>query len=77
MNAAQWSITAGGVVTAWVAIYRFVFRPIFRWASKLEKAVDFVHEQMMNNGGSSLRDAVDRIERRLCDVEELVTKPRN
>jgi hypothetical protein len=42
----------------------------------LETAVDFVHEQLINNGGKSLRDAIDRIERRLCDVEELVTKPK-
>lgn len=75
MNAVQLSMTAGGVVTAWAAIYRFVLRPVFRWARKLETAVDFVHEQMVNNGGSSMRDAIDRIERRLGEVEELVTKP--
>ena len=31
---------------------------------------------MKNNGGSSLRDAVDRIENRLTIVEDYVTKPR-
>lgn len=76
MNAVQWSITAGAVVTAWAAIWRFVLQPVIRWGRKLETAVDFVHEQMINNGGSSLRDAIDRIERRLVDVEELVTKPK-
>jgi uncharacterized protein (DUF2164 family) len=45
-------------------------------------SVDFVAEQMTPNGGSSLRDAVDRIEEkvdahgdRLSDLEEVVTKP--
>ena len=31
---------------------------------------------MKNNGGSSLRDAIDRIENRLTIVEDYVTKPR-
>jgi hypothetical protein len=45
-------------------------------------SVDFVAEQMTPNGGSSMRDAVDRIEHkvdahglRLSDLEDAVTKP--
>jgi hypothetical protein len=45
-------------------------------------SVDFVAEQLTPNGGSSLRDAVDRIEHkvdahglRLSELEDVVTKP--
>jgi uncharacterized protein (DUF2164 family) len=45
-------------------------------------SVNFVAEQMTPNGGASMRDAIDRIERkvdglddRLTAVEEAVTKP--
>ena len=30
---------------------------------------------MYNNGGTSLRDAVDRIENRMTKVEDYITKP--
>jgi hypothetical protein len=33
-----------------------------------------VEQNMMNNGGSSLRDAIDRIERRLNELEQIVVQ---
>jgi len=70
MNAAQWIITAGGVVGAFGVIYATLIRPTVRWAVRLEKAVSFVEMNMTNNGGSSLRDAIDRIEFRLEKLEK-------
>ena len=70
MNAAQWMITAGGVVGALGVIYATLIRPTVRWAVRLEKAVSFVEMNMTNNGGSSLRDAIDRIEFRLEKLEK-------
>jgi hypothetical protein len=75
MTVAQWIITAGGVVGALGVIFHTVVRPVVRWAKRIEKAVSTVEQNMMNNGGSSLRDAVDRIEKRLTDLEGAVTKP--
>jgi hypothetical protein len=66
---------AGCVVSIGV-IYRGVVRPLFRWAQRLDNAITTVEMNMKNNGGSSLRDAVDRIENRLTIVEDFVTKPR-
>lgn len=75
MNTAQWIITAGAVVGAIGIIFRTLVRPVIKWGLRLEKAVTVVEANMANNGGSSLRDAVDRIEQRLTLVEAYITKP--
>jgi hypothetical protein len=66
---------AGSIVSIGV-IYRGVVRPIFRWAQRLDKAITTVEMHMNNNGGASLRDAIDRIENRITKLEDYVTKPR-
>ena len=66
---------AGSIVSIGV-IYRAVVRPVFRWAQRLDKAITTVEMHMNNNGGTSLRDAIDRIENRLTVVEDHVTRPR-
>ena len=65
---------AGSIVSIGV-IYRGVVRPIFRWGKRLDNAITVVEMNMKNNGGSSLRDAVDRIENRITKLEDYVTKP--
>lgn len=74
MTVAQWIITAGGVVGALGIIFHTVVRPVVRWAKRIENAVSTVEQNMMNNGGSSLRDAIDRIEARLAELEQTVVK---
>jgi hypothetical protein len=66
---------AGSIVSIGV-IYRSLVRPIYRWGTRLDKAITTVEMHMNNNGGTSLRDAIDRIENRLTIVEDYVTKPR-
>ena len=66
---------AGSIVSIGV-IYRSVVRPLFRWGQRLDNAITTVEMNMKNNGGSSLRDAVDRIENRITKLEDYVTKPR-
>jgi hypothetical protein len=65
---------AGCIVSIGI-IYRGVVRPIYRWATRLDKAIAHVEMNMKNNGGSSMRDAIDRIEHRLNRVEDFITKP--
>ena len=65
---------AGSIVSIGV-IYRGFVRPIFRWAQRLDKAITTVEMHMNNNGGTSLRDAIDRIENRMTKVEDYITKP--
>jgi hypothetical protein len=75
MTIAQWIITTGGVIGALAVIFHTVVRPVVSWAKRIESAVSTVEQNMMNNGGSSLRDAVDRIERRLTELEGIVVQP--
>jgi hypothetical protein len=65
---------AGCIISIGV-IYRGVVRPIYRWATRLDKAIAHVEMNMKNNSGTSMRDAIDRIEHRLNRVEDFVTKP--
>ena len=76
MTFAQWIITAGATVGALSIMFQTLVRPVYKWARRIEKAVSTVEMNMSNNGGSSLRDAIDRIERRLSSVEDHITKPR-
>lgn len=73
MNAAQWVITAGGVVGSLGVIFHTAVRPVLRWGKRIEQAVTVVEQNMVNNGGSTLRDAVDRIELRLDALEKKST----
>ena len=75
MSLAQWIITTGGVVGAFGIIFQTLVRPVIRWAKRIERAVSTVEMNMGNNGGSSLRDAVDRIEARVASLEDHVTRP--
>ena len=86
---AAWKDTVVGVAAALVAlgiIYRYVIKPIvhgtrnaWRTIEDVGDAVAFVKAEMKPNGGSSLRDAVNRIESqgnnheaRLATVESAV-----
>lgn len=75
MSVVHWIITSGAVVSAVAMIFRVVVWPVVKWARRIEKAVATVEMNMTNNGGSSLRDAIDRIEARLTSVEDHMTKP--
>ena len=76
MTVAEWIITAGAVVTAVGVIHRAVVYPIFKWGHRIENAVTHVEMNMKNNGGTSMRDAIDRIEKRITTLEDHVTRPR-
>jgi hypothetical protein len=65
---------AGCIVSIGI-IYRGVVRPIYQWATRLDRAIAHVEMNMKNNSGTSMRDAIDRIENRLNRVEDFITKP--
>ena len=56
-----------------VGTYRFVVKPLALWlygASQVLAKLDEIIAQFNNNGGSSLRDAIDRVEMRLLMNEQ-------
>lgn len=75
MTIAQWIITAGAVVGSLGVMFQILVKPVVKWARRIEKAVTVVESNMMNNSGSTMRDAIDRIENRITKVEDYVTKP--
>ena len=72
----QYVITAAAVVTALGVLWQKAILPIYNFAKKMEQHVQFVESQMTPNGGSSLRDSVNRIEARVCAIEEHLTLPK-
>jgi hypothetical protein len=54
-------IYAAALVAALGALWRQVLRPTVRWARRLAHATDQMLAEFGNNGGSTLRDAVDRL----------------
>lgn len=76
MHALVWLGMIAGAVTSISIIWRQAVRPMMKWAMRVEKAMSFVEAQMVPNGGTSLRDSVNRIEARLLSLEEHVTSPR-
>lgn len=65
-----------GCIVSIGIIYRGLVRPVYKWATRLERTMDYVEMQMKPNGGSSIRDSLNRIESRLTLVEEHITNPR-
>lgn len=72
----QYLITAAAVVTAIGVLWQKVILPVYNFAKKVEQHVQFVEGQMTPNGGSSLRDAIHRIESRVNAIEEHLTLPK-
>lgn len=72
----QTLITIAAVVTAVGIIWRKGILPVYKFAKKLEQHVTFVENQMTRNGGTSMRDAIHRIEERVCAIEEHLTLPK-
>lgn len=76
MQVVTWVVAAAAFVTASGVLWNKVIKPIIDWGVRLDKTMSFVEQQMIPNGGSSLRDSVNRIENRLNLLEEHVTRPR-
>jgi hypothetical protein len=55
-------LQAAAALTACAVIWQKAIRPGYRFIVSIGHGVDFVREQMVNNGGSTLKDAVDRTE---------------
>lgn len=51
-----------GILTALEVIRRVAIKPVWRILQRIAVTIEAVHEQLVPNGGGSLRDAVDRLE---------------
>ena len=76
MGLVTWVGMAAAFVTSIGILWKKVVKPIISWGMRLDRTMGFVEQQMHPNGGTSLRDSVNRIESRLTALEDLVTRPR-
>jgi hypothetical protein len=67
-------VTGAAVLVAMGVIWRYLILPPIRLFKRLEKAVMMVEREMRPNGGSSLRDSNDRLERVVGEVSVEVAK---
>jgi hypothetical protein len=80
MNLSRWNDALVGIAAGLVAlgiIWRYIVRPAWRavangikTAARVEKAVVTIEAEFKPNGGSSLRDAVNRIEAKVDNHEQ-------
>ena len=65
-------IIGGGVVFALATIVQYLIRPCYRFFKRLETTMTFCEEQLRPNGGTSLRDAVDKLVHRTDTIEAIL-----
>lgn len=68
-----WLVAAAASVAAVIALWKSVVFPTLRYATTLAKVLanlEDIKHQLKPNGGSSLRDAIDRIETRIIMAEQ-------
>lgn len=76
MMVVVWLGMAAGVVTSVGILWQKLVKPVIAWGMKLDRTMSYVEQQMHPNGGTSLRDSLNRIEQRLTFVEDFITKPK-
>lgn len=64
-------LTAAAICGA-VAVIGKTILSVIRWGNRMGAAIGFVEQEMRNNGGTSLRDSVDRIEHKVTDLKGTV-----
>jgi len=65
-------IVAGALVTLGILAGGFIKVGLgfYRWTRRIEASIGYVEAEMRFNGGSTIRDAVARIERRQSHIEQ-------
>lgn len=71
-HAAEIQVIAA-VVLAIGVIWRSVVRPVMRFGHQVQDTL----KELKPNGGSSMRDAIDRLERRMSALEDYITTPKD
>lgn len=59
-NWLEWLVKVAAGLTAGAAIWSKGVKPAFHFIKRIGDGVDYVSKQMVNNGGSTLKDAVDQ-----------------
>jgi len=65
----EYPITIAAVLTAAAAIGKAAHW-VYRWMKRLDGSLAYIEKEMRFNGGTTMRDALKRIESRLTDIEQ-------
>jgi hypothetical protein len=65
-----------GTVAGLATIGRYLVVPVYRFFKRLETTITFCEGQLRPNGGSSLRDAIDKLVHRTDILEAIVRPPK-
>ncbi len=70
----EWAIVAGQLtaIAVCTALLGRLLIAVIRFFVKLANAASIITHEFVPNGGSTMRDAIDRIEDRLCNLESFV-----
>jgi hypothetical protein len=63
---------AAAIIISAGVIWRMVVRPVVRFGHQVQETL----KELKPNGGSSMRDAIDRLERRMSALEDYITTPK-
>lgn len=77
MSVADYVIRVAALVAALGVIWRAIVLPSARWARRMEQYVEFIESQMRHNGGTSVKDTVERIDKRTARLEKAVFPEEN
>jgi hypothetical protein len=73
----SWVVIAAAIVIGLGVLYSRVLRPLLKavrsvisWGQRVEAHMEYVAKEMAFNGGSSARDSIMRMEKRLIRLEQ-------
>lgn len=66
----EWLVASAAALGALATIWKLGLKPLIQFVRAIGEGVEFVRAQMVNNGGSSLKDAIDRTEARADQIVE-------
>lgn len=66
----EWLMLVAGALGAVAAIWRLGIRPAYHFVRAVGDGVEYVRNQLVNNGGSTIRDAIDRTEALAIDTRD-------
>ena len=67
----EYPALVAGVIVALAVIGKAVHW-VYRWAERIDSSLGYIESEMRFNGGSTMRDAVKRIESRIDHLETTV-----
>lgn len=70
----DWIIVTAAVITAFGVIWRKFVQPTAKLLAEIREALTYVQRELSFNGGSSMRDAIQRIDIQVRRLDDRLTQ---